>query len=189
MKNCSKELELEELIESYSSVIRSICRKYYLVGGTEEDLFQEGMIGLFEAYKNYRGTDGFKSDKFKTFALICIKRQIYDAIKQANKKHNQPLNNYVPIVKINSENQEYERPEIFMFEDECSPEDIFIDKEEYNEKIAICKSKLSAFECKVLDRYLLGEKQSQIAQELGKDVKSIDNTIQRIKHKLKQQRS
>lgn len=184
MKNRSKELELEELIESYSSIIRSICRKYYLVGGSEEDLFQEGMIGLFQAYKNYNGDD-YGDDKFKNFALLCIKRQIYDAIKHANKKNNQPLNNYVPIFKTNSEHIEYERDDILLVEDEHNPEDIFLDREDYNEKIAICKSKLSKLENRVLELYLSGEKQSQIAQILNKDVKSVDNTIQRIKNKLK----
>ncbi len=184
MKNYSKELELEELIENYSSIIRSICRKYYLVGGSEEDLFQEGMIGLFQAYKNYHGND-YGSDKFKSFALICIKRQIYDAIKHANKKNNQPLNNYVPIFKTNSEHEEYDRDDIVLIEEGYSPEDMFLDKEEYNERIAICKSKLSKLENQVLELYLSGEKQSQIAQILNKDVKSIDNTIQRIKNKLK----
>lgn len=177
--------ELEELIESYASTIRSICRKYYLVGGSEEDLFQEGMIGLFEAYINFKGEEGYNSDQFKSFAKLCIKRQIYDAIRHANKKNNLPLNNYVPIVKTNSDNQEYERDDLFMLEDECNPEDVFIDREEHDEKINLCKSKLSKFENQVLDLYLAGERQSQIAQTLGKDVKSIDNTIQRIKNKLK----
>lgn len=177
--------ELEDLIESYASTIRSICRKYYLVGGTEEDLFQEGMIGLFQACKNFKSDEGYNSEKFKNFAKLCIKRQIYDAIKHANKKHNQPLNSYVPIIKTNSQKQEYEREELLFWEEECSPEDLFIDREEHDEKIKLCKSKLSEFENKVLDLYLAGERQSQIAEILGKDVKSIDNTIQRIKNKLK----
>ena len=176
--------ELENLIESYASTIRSISRKYYLAGGSEEDLFQEGMIGLLQAYQNFNGDD-YYSDKFKSFAKLCIKRQIYDAIKHANKKNNQPLNSYVPITKTNSNHQEYERNELLFLEEECSPEDLFIDKEEHNEKIQFCKSKLSKFENQVLDLYLAGERQSQIAESLGKDVKSIDNTIQRIKNKLR----
>lgn len=177
--------ELEDLIESYTSTIRAICRKYYLVGGSEEDLFQEGMIGLFQACKNFKSEDGYNSDKFKSFAKLCIKRQIFDAIKHANKKNNQPLNNYVPIVKTNSMHQEYEREELLLIEDEYSPEDLFLDKEEHDEKIQLCKNKLSKFENQVLDLYLAGERQSQIAEILGKDVKSIDNTIQRIKNKLR----
>ena len=177
--------ELEDLIESYSSIIRSICRKYYLVGGNEDDLFQEGMIGLFKACKSYKSEDGYNSDKFKSFAKLCIKRQIYDAIKHANKKNNLPLNNYVPINKTNSEHQEYDREDLLQIEEEYNPEDLFIDKETHDEKIQLCKSKLSEFENKVLDLYLSGERQSEIAKILNKEVKSRDNTIQRIKSKLK----
>ena len=177
--------EIEQLILKYSGIIRAICRRYYLVGGTEEDLFQEGMIGLFQACKNFKGSEDYNSDKFKNFAILCIKRQIYDAIKHANKKSNQPLNNYVPIVKTNNKHQEYERTELLLLEEECNPEELFLDREEHNEKIRLCKSKLSVFENTVLDLYLAGERQSEIAKTLKKDVKSIDNTIQRIKNKLK----
>jgi len=177
--------DIENLINNYAGTIRSICRKYYLVGGTEEDLFQEGMIGLIEAYQSFKGEEDFYSDKFKNFAIICIKRQIFDAIKHANKKNNQPLNNYVPISKTNSARVEYEREELLKMEDDNNPEDLFIDREEHSEKIAICKSKLSKFENQVLDLYLAGDRQSEIAKALNKDVKSIDNTIQRIKKKLR----
>ena len=83
------DIELEELISSYASTIRAISRKYYLAGGNEEDLFQEGMIGLFQAYQNFNGKEGYESEQFKNFAILCIKRQIFDAIKHANKKNNQ----------------------------------------------------------------------------------------------------
>lgn len=174
--------ELEDLIESYTSTVRAICRKFYLVGGSQDDLFQEGMIGLFEACKTYKDSD-YNSSHFKNFAILCIKRQIYDAIKHANKKGNAPLNTYVPINKTNSENQEYETA-LSYAGDAVSPEDIVIDQEDYDEKIEICKKSLSDFEIKVLDRYLQGERQSEIAKDLNKPVKSIDNTIQRIKSKL-----
>lgn len=177
--------ELEQLIDSYANVIRQIARKYYLVGGTGEDLFQEGMIGLLEAYKNYNSEEGYNSAKFKNFAKLCIKRQMYDAIKHANKKNNAPLNNYLPLNKVNSDNEEYERAEIVDATLTCNPEELVIDKEEHDEKIAMLKSKLSKLELSVLDLYLAGESQSQIAAKLNKSVKSIDNTIQRIKNKLK----
>lgn len=177
--------ELEELIISYGSIIRSIVRHYYLIGGTEDDLFQEGMIGLFEACKNYNVDNNYHSEQFKSFAIMCIKRQIYDAIKSANKKGNQPLNNYVPILKTNSHNQEYERTELINLAEDNNPEDLFLDKEEHAEKINLLKSKLSDFEIKVLELYLSGAKQSEIAQVLNRPVKSIDNTIQRIKNKVK----
>ncbi len=178
-------IELENLIKSYANTIRSICRKYYLAGGSEEDLFQEGMIGLFEACKNYKGNDDYQSDQFKSFAKLCIKRQIYDAIKKANKKNNLPLNQYLPINKTNFENHEYEREDLLFLEDEQNPEYLFLDKEEHDEKVLECKSKLSEFENQVLALYLAGERQSEIAKTLNKSVKSIDNTIQRIKNKVR----
>lgn len=174
--------QLEDLIESYTSTVRAICRKFYLVGGSQDDLFQEGMIGLFEACKNYDKAD-YNSSQFKNFAILCIKRQIYDAIKHANKKGNCPLNTYVPINKTNSENEEYDAGYSLPSE-AISPEDRFIEKEDYDEKIEICKKNLSKYEISVLDLYLQGERQSQIALKLNKPVKSIDNTIQRIKNKL-----
>jgi len=177
--------QLEEVLLQFSSTVRSISRKYYLVGGTEDDLFQEGLIGLFQACKSYNGEGDINSDEFKNFACLCIKRQIYDAIKKANKKHNEPLNTYVPIVKTNNDDQEYQRTDILNIAEEYNPEDIFIIKEDIQEKLEKIKSKLSDFEQKVLELYLSGEKQSQIAKQLGKDVKSIDNTIQRIKNKNK----
>jgi len=177
--------ELEDLIIKFSSTIRAISRKYYLVGGGEDDLYQEGTIGLFEACKNYHGEGDQNSEEFRSFAIMCIKRQIYDAIKSANKKHNEPLNNYVPIIKTNTDNQEYERTDILEIAEDYNPEELFIDKEEHSEKLALVKSKLSNFENQVLDLYLSGERQSEIAKQLKKDVKSIDNTIQRIKNKLK----
>ena len=177
--------QLEEVIVKFSGIVRSISRRYYLVGGSEDDLFQEGLIGLFEACKNYHGEGDINSEEFKNFAKICIKRQIYDAIKTANKKHNEPLNTYVPIIKTNSDDQEYERNDILEIEEENNPEELFLSKEGHNEKLNLVKSKLSTFENQVLELYLAGEKQSEIAKQLGKDVKSIDNTIQRIKNKLK----
>lgn len=177
--------KLEELLIKYSSTIRAICHKFYLVGGTADDLFQEGMIGLLEACKNYNGTD-FDGDDFKKFATVCIKRQIYDAIKVANKKSNTPLNTYLPIEKkAIDDDREYERNDILNIAEEYNPEDLFLDREEHFEKLNLVKSKLSKFENIVLDLYLSGEKQSEIAKTLAKDVKSIDNTIQRIKKKLR----
>ncbi len=175
--------QLEDLIRSYSGIIRAICRKYYLVGGGQDDLFQEGMIGLFEAYQKYEGEGDYTSAQFRNFANLCIKRQIYDAIKHANKKNNSPLNSYMPISKTSGGASEYTPNYIYAL-DAVSPEDIVIDQEEIEEKFDICRKNLSNYEISVLDLYLQGEKQSQIAAKLDKSVKSIDNTIQRIKNKL-----
>lgn len=177
--------EIEDIITKFSGTVRAISRRYYLVGGSEDDLFQEGLIGLFQACKNYNGEGDTNSDEFKNFACLCIKRQIYDAIKKANKKHNEPLNSYVPIIKTNDDDQEYERTDILEIQEETNPEELFLSKEEHIEKLKLVQSKLSDYEQQVLSLYLSGEKQSEIAKQLDKDVKSIDNTIQRIKNKLK----
>ena len=118
---------INQLVENYASLIRGICRRFYLVGGTSDDLYQEGMIGLLEAMKHFdesKGTIG--DDTFKKFATTCIKRQILDAIKHANTKKNQPLNNSIPIVRKNDEDDEFEIMEIGLAQD---PEELFISKE------------------------------------------------------------
>ena len=175
---------INQLVENYASVIRGICRRFYLVGGTSDDLYQEGMIGLLEAAKQFdesRGTIG--DDSFKKFATTCIKRQILDAIKHANTKKNQPLNNSVPIVRKNDEDDEFEIAEIGLALD---PEEMFITKEKQEERINLLNEKLSKFEQKVLELYLDGLNTKSIAKALNKTPRSITNTIQRIKNKVKE---
>ena len=182
-----KEAEIEDIIEYYLTNIRAISRKYFLVGGSDEDLFQEGMIGLFQAIQNFDYSKGdYKSESFKHFALVCIKRQILDAIKKANAKKNAPLNNYVSFSQKNSEDEDYET-EFFnsLQNQKLSPEDIIINKESNAEKINILNSKLNKSELDVLKLYLAGEKQSEISKSLNKTPKQIDNTIQRIKKKIR----
>ena len=175
---------INQLVENYASLIRGICRRFYLVGGTSDDLYQEGMIGLLEAAKQFdesRGTIG--DDSFKKFATTCIKRQILDAIKHANTKKNQPLNNSVPIVRKNEEDDEFEIAELGLAMD---PEEMLITKEKQEERINLLNEKLSKFEQKVLELYLDGLNTKSIAKTLGKDARSITNTIQRIKNKVKE---
>ena len=182
-----KELEIEDIIEYYLPSIRAISRKYFLVGGNADDLFQEGMIGLFQAIQNFDNEKGdYKSESFKHFALVCIKRQILDAIKKANAKKNAPLNNYVSFSQKNREDEDYELEFSKMLENyKLSPEDIIINKEAKAEKINLINSKLSKNEIEVLKLYLAGEKQSAISVKLNKTPKQIDNTIQRIKKKIR----
>lgn len=188
MKNNKKITQQDEeiinkLVDNYASLIRGICRRFYLVGGTSDDLYQEGMIGLLEAFKNFdesRGTIG--DDTFKKFATTCIKRQILDAIKHANTKKNQPLNNSVPIVRKNEEDEEFEISEIGVALD---PEELIITKEKQEERIKLLSGNLSPFEKEVLALYLSGEPTKEIAKQLGKLPRSITNTIQRIKAKVK----
>ncbi len=175
---------INKLVENYASIIRGICRRFYLVGGTSDDLYQEGMIGLLEAFRKFdetRGTIG--DDSFKKYATTCIKRQILDAIKHANTKKNVPLNNAVPIIRKNDDDDdEFEIHEIGIAAD---PEELFISKEKQEERLSSLSEVLSDFEKRVLSLYLDGLTTSDIAKELGKTPRSITNTIQRIKLKVK----
>ena len=175
---------INQLVENYASLIRGICRRFYLVGGTSDDLYQEGMIGLLEAMKHFdesKGTIG--DDTFKRFATTCIKRQILDAIKHANTKKNQPLNNSVPIVRKNDEDDEFEIMELGLAQD---PEELIISKEKQEERLSLLNQHLSDYEQLVLEFYLDGLNTKTIAKKLNKTPRSITNTIQRIKNKVKQ---
>lgn len=178
---------LEKLIKSYASIIRSVCRKYYLSGGSQEDLFQEGMIGLFEAYKSFDKSKGdYTSDAFKNFALMCIKRQILDAIKHANTKKNMPLNNYISFSReeYNGDDSTLEVSMAYL-ESIDEPLEAVIDKENFDEKLEFAISSLSEYEQKVIKLYLEGLPNTEIAIALDKDSKSIYNCIERIKHKIR----
>lgn len=183
-----QEKELENLIDAYTDTIRAVCRRYFLMGGSQDDLFQEGMIGLIEACKSFDKNKGdYDSVTFKKFAMICIKRQILDAIKHANTKKNQPLNTYVSFNQKNDENEDYELEfdNSYLNYLDVDPETIVLNQETTNEQMKILKEKLSVAELDVLDLYLKGLSQSKIAEMLGKSVKQIDNAIQRIKNKVK----
>lgn len=177
--------DIVKVVQNYSGYIKNVCRKFYIVGGTAEDLYQEAIIGLLEACKNYNGESLFDA-KFDGFAKLCIKRQIYDAIKRSQSGKNKALNEYVSLVSMAETGEEFSKLDFMLDRTAiCDPLEIFIDREKFNEKIEICDRELSEFERIVLNHYLAGEKQSEIAKKLKKSVKSIDNTLQRIKNKLK----
>lgn len=184
MKNLDAS-EIVLVVQKYSSFINSLCRRYYIAGGTHEDLYQEGVIGLIEACKAYNG-ESLLDNKFAPFAKICIKRQIFDAIKSSNTNKNKVLNEYISFAKIDENGDEQSMLEsLFDPNNSNDPLDAILDKELIDNKLSICENKLSDFEKEVLKHYLSGEKQSEIAKNLNKDVKAIDNSIQRIKAKLK----
>ena len=177
--------DIVKIVQNYSGYIKSLCRKYYISGGTSDDLYQEGVIGLLEACNNYNGESLFEN-KFEYFAKMCIKRQVYDAIRKAQNKGNIALNESISLVGVNESGDEVSKLDIFADRTTISdPLEIFIDREKYYEKIKLLEKDLSDFEIQVLNHYLDGEKQSEIAKFLNKSVKSIDNTLQRIKSKVK----
>lgn len=182
-KNQFDEELFNKLVEQYASMIRGICRRFYLVGGTNEDIYQEGMIGFLEAIRSFDTTRGeIGGELFTKYAMTCVKRKVIDAIKHANAQKNIPLNNSVSITQTNSEDEEFEIGEIGTAFD---PEEIYLLHESDDERIDLLIKILSPFEQKVLSLYLQGLTSSEIAKKLGKTARSVTNTIQRIKLKVK----
>jgi RNA polymerase sporulation-specific sigma factor len=177
---------IEYLMHQYKGVVRKRARTLFMIGGDHDDLMQEGMIGLFKAIRDY---DASKDAGFSTFAELCISRQLYSAIKSSNRQKNIPLNTYVSIYSPVYSQENGEREESFMVDQSLesmgtNPEEILIDRENVEnlrEKIAKCLSKL---EKKVFALYMEGLTYQEIARQLGKEPKSIDNALQRIKRKV-----
>ena len=165
---------MDYIIDKYKSMVRKKVRVLYLVGGDQDDLIQEGMIGLFKAVRDYRKE---KDASFRTFAQLCVDRQLYHAIQSSNRQKHQPLNSYV---SINSEEWEEEVYNIF----QQSPENIVIAQENAAHLEKKIRKQLSSFENQVLMMYLDGDNYLQIAEKLGKTPKSIDNALQRIRGKV-----
>lgn len=177
--------EVVKVVQKYSNFISALCRRYYIVGGTHEDLYEEGVIGLLQACKNYNGDD-LNEPRFDAFAKMCIKRQIIDALKSSNTKKNKVLNESVSLAELDSNGEEKSKLDTLIERNNSTdPLDTILDIELIEEKLNICKSQLSEFEYEVFKCYFSGDKQSEIATKLKRDSKSIDNTIQRIKSKLK----
>jgi RNA polymerase sporulation-specific sigma factor len=161
------------ILEKYKPLVRRCTNAMYLIGGEQEDLIQEGMIGLFKAVRDFK-TD--KNATFYSFARLCINRQLCTAVESSNRKKHQPLNSYISLSEQGTE---------AVHPIAESPEQLVIKHEfflEYKKRLA---GMLSGMEQKVLDLYLEGENYTQIAEELGKTPKSIDNALQRIRHKVR----
>lgn len=175
---------LEYLLNKYKGLVRLRARSYYLIGADREDLIQEGMIGLYRAICDY---DNTKQSSFKVFADVCITRHLITAIKAATRQKHRPLNSYV---SLNQGAYDEEDPDGPLLEgvvgDETTqnPEDIMIDREDFEQTEARIRQLLSKFEQQVLELYVAGESYHEIAENLNRSAKSIDNALQRCKNKL-----
>ena len=173
---------LEELMKLYKNFVRIKAKTYFIMGADKEDIVQEGMIGLFKAIRDY---DESKMTSFRSFAELCITRQMITAVKTANRQKHVPLNSYVslnkPIYDGESEKTLLDIIESSMISD---PEALIISQEELKAIHDKMKSMLSSLETDVLVLYLRGRSYSQISQALKITHKSIDNALQRIKKKL-----
>lgn len=177
------EKALSYLLEKYKNLVNIKVGKYFMIGAEKEDILQEGMIGLFKAIKNF---DEEKQNTFKSFANICIERQLITAIKSSNRQKHMPLNSYLSLNTAAYDNNEEDSVELIdTFDSKIieDPLETVMKKEYYNEvELAVNKS-LSKFEKQVLDRFIKGESYMTIAQKLDSPVKSVDNAIQRIRKK------
>ena len=170
---------LDYLMEKYKNMVRKKARAMFLIGGDNDDLIQEGMIGLFKAVRDYQPE---KEASFQTFARICVDRQIYNAIQNSNRQKHQPLNSYISLSQEDGENEEHLQD---MWVE--NPESIIIDQENVRDLEQEITCTLSQMENQVLDYYLDGNGYTEIAKIMGKTPKSIDNALQRIRAKIKEQ--
>ncbi len=177
---------IDYIMEKYKDLVKSKAKSMYILGADNDDLIQEGMIGLFKAVRDY---DSGRDASFFTFADLCISRQMYTAVQASGRKKHAPLNSYISLYShVASGNGQDEDAELVSFlasKAELSPEEMMIDKENVENLEKTIERELSAFEKQVLDLYLTGMSYVQIAKVLGKDEKSADNALQRIKGKLK----
>lgn len=173
----------EALVVRYNRLVRICARPYFLAGGDSEDLIQEGMVGLLSAIRVF---DPNKEASFRTYAEVCIKNRVFSAIKAASRDKHTPLNTSVPFETPsfcgNSEHYAYGTTDQRL-ED---PEAILIGREELRERMDVLKGQLSGFEAKILGLYLNGLSYTEIAAEVNKSPKSVDNAVQRIRRKLAQ---
>ena len=172
----------EYLINKYKNYVRAKARTYFLLGGDKEDLIQEGMIGMYKAIRDFRSD---KLSSLRAFAELCITRQIITAIKTATRQKHIPLNSYVSLNKpIYDEDSDRTLLDVITGNKVTDPEELIISREEFTEIETKMGELLSSLEWKVLMYYLEGKSYQEIAEDLGRHVKSIDNALQRVKRKL-----
>jgi RNA polymerase sporulation-specific sigma factor len=176
------EVALEALINKYKNFVRAKARSYFLVGADREDIIQEGMIGLYKAVRDYRDD---KLSSFRAFAELCVTRQIITAIKTATRQKHIPLNSYISLNKpIYDEDSDRTLMDVISGAHISDPEELVINREEFNDIENKMGEILSDLEWQVLVSYLEGRSYQEIAVELNRHVKSIDNALQRVKRKL-----
>lgn len=172
---------LDFIIEKYKNLVNMKVSKYFIIGAEKEDIVQEGMIGLFKAIQ---GFDNTKQNSFKTFANMCIERQLITAIKTSNRQKNIPLNGYISLnTPAYEEDEDTTVLEVFDSHQTEDPLDTITKKEYYKRVEDAIDKNLSDFEKQVLARFIKGESYVTIAEKLNTPVKSIDNAIQRIRKK------
>lgn len=172
---------IEYLMDKYKNLVRSKASTMYILGADREDLIQEGMIGLFKAVRDY---DSGRDASFYTFAELCVSRQMYTALQASGRKKHSPLNTYVSIYQGHDE-EGAELIDALENKKERNPEEILIDQENVADIEKIIENDLSPFERQVLELSMTGMGYVEIAKLLGKDGKSTDNALSRVKTKIR----
>ncbi len=173
---------MDFIFERYKYLVRKKAKAMFLAGGDNDDLIQEGMIGLYKAIRDYN-TD--REASFATFASMCINRQMITAVAASNRKKNMPLNTYVSydMPAGGDEDSDMRLVDILQSQTELNPEKLLIDKEHNRDLKSRLKEVLSTFEQQVLAYYLEGMDYTAIAKKMQKPPKSVDNALQRIRSK------
>ena len=172
---------LDFLMTKYKEIVNMKVSKYFLIGAEKEDIIQEGLIGLFKAVQSYNPE---KQNSFKTFANMCIERQLITAIKSSNRQKHIPLNSYLSLnTAAYEEDEDTTLFDTFNAHQTEDPLETITKKEYYKDVEETINESLSDFKKQVLNRYMQGESYIQIAEKLDTPVKSIDNAIQRIRKK------
>ena len=172
----------EFVIKKYKNLVKSRARSYFLIGADREDIVQEGMIGLFKAIRDYQPD---KMSSFRSFADLCVKRQIITAIKTATRQKHMPLNSYVSLNKpLFDEESDRTLYDLMTNNKELNPEHLIIKQEEWHTMSLQMGKVLSDLEWQVLSAYIDGKTYQEIAKDMNRHIKSIDNALQRVKKKL-----
>ncbi|MDE7184896.1 MAG: RNA polymerase sporulation sigma factor SigH [Lachnospiraceae bacterium] len=174
------------IMNKYKNLVRKKAKSMYILGADNDDLIQEGMIGLFKAVRDY---DAGRDASFYTFADLCISRQMYNAVQASRREKHAPLNTYISlyadITEAEGDGGGMKLLNTIASAVETNPEQLMIDRENVADIEAMIEKELSSFEKQVLDLYLTGMSYSQIARVLSRDEKSTDNALQRLKSKLR----
>ncbi len=172
---------IDFLMEKYKNLVRKHAKVMFIQGADNDDLIQEGMIGLFKAIRDY---DENHEASFQTFARLCISRQILTAIENSRRKKHAPLNSYVSLYANDEDGEETLIGSLATLA-QSSPEEIVLDRERVELLMEKIMGVLSPFEGQVFRLYLVGMDYTEIARTLGKEEKSTDNALQRIKRKIR----
>ena len=175
-------LALDHLMIKYKNFVRAKSRSYFLIGADSEDIVQEGMIGLYKSIRDFKGD---KLSSFRAFAELCITRQIITAIKTATRQKHIPLNSYVSLNKpIYDEESDRTMLDLIVGAKITNPEELIISREQLKSIEGKIGNVLSSLEKDVLTLYVEGRAYQEMAEELDRHVKSVDNALQRVKRKL-----